>query len=176
MHNINWLPVSKKRWAVYIKERNVYCTSLYTFPIQCFSLLLEGQKHKDSKLGIEINVSKGSKSHLFKHSQNKLMHVQTVFVDTSWLHNEWKMFLIFITFTFLWKNGVSGKIKAHLLRTPKHYNNLSALTFLFLFKKCLASPPFKKEGRDYAFCMRDYKRETRKLFPFYMTDILFTEL
>ena len=42
--------------------------------------------------------------------------------------------------------------------------------------KKLAPPPFKKEGRDYAFYMRDYKGETAKLLPFYMTDFLFTEL
>ena len=35
---------------------------------------------------------------------------------------------------------------------------------------------FKKEDRDYAFYMRDYKGETIKLLPFYMTDFLFTEL
>ena len=49
-------------------------------------------------------------------------------------------------------------------------------TFLILFKKFLDSPPFKKEGRDYAFYMKDYKGETIKLLPFYMTDFLFTEL
>ena len=35
--------------------------------------------------------------------------------------------------------------------------------------------PFKK-GRDYAFYKRDYKGDTIKLLPFYMTDFLFTEL
>ena len=45
-----------------------------------------------------------------------------------------------------------------------------------LFKKCLATPPFKKEERDYAFYMRDYKGETIKLLTFYMTDFLFTQL
>ena len=104
------------------------------------------------------------------------MHVQTVFVDKSWLHNVLEMFLLFITFKFLWKNGVSGKMKAHLPRTPKHYSNCSASIFSILFKKFLAPAPFKKEGRDYAFCMRNCKAETRKLLPFYMTDFLFTEL
>ena len=36
--------------------------------------------------------------------------------------------------------------------------------------------PFKKEGRDYAFYMRDYKGQPIKLLPFYVTDFLFTEL
>ena len=48
--------------------------------------------------------------------------------------------------------------------------------FQFYLKKLLASPPFKKEGRGYAFYMRDCKGETIKLLPFYMTDFLFTEL
>ena len=37
--------------------------------------------------------------------------VQTVLVDSSWLHNVWEMFLPFIK---IWKNGVSDKIKAYL--------------------------------------------------------------
>ena len=104
------------------------------------------------------------------------MHVQIVLVDTSWLHNIWEMFLLLITLRFLWENGVSGKIKAHLSQHPKHYNNCSAHTFLILFKSFLAPTPFKKEDRDYAFCMREYKVETIKLLPFYMTDFLYTEL
>ena len=104
-------------------------------------------------------------------------HVQTVFEDTSWLHNVWEMFLLFIKFKFLWKNGVSGKIEAHLTQhlPTLHYKNCSVPHFFNLIqKKLLALPPFK-EGRDYAFYMRDYK-EKIKLLPFYMTDFLFTEL
>ena len=87
------------------------------------------------------------------------------------------MFLLFIKFKFLSKNGVSEKIKAHFPQHPHHYNNYSAPTFLVLFKKYLILPPCKKEGRYYAFYMRDYKGETIKLFPFYMTVFfLFTEL
>ena len=94
------------------------------------------------------------------------MHLQTVLVDTSWFHNVWEMFLLFIKF----------KLKPIYPSTSQDYNNCSAPTFLILFKKLLAPPPFKKEGRDYAFYMRDYKGETIKLLPFYMTDFLFTEL
>ena len=60
--------------------------------------------------------------------------------------------------------------------TSQPYNNCSAPTFWILFKKFLAPPRFKKEDRDYAFYMRDYKGETIKLLPFYMTDFLFAEL
>ena len=68
------------------------------------------------------------------------------------------------------------KLKLIYPSTHQHYNNCSAPTFLILFKNFLDPPPFKKEGRDYAFYMRDYKGETIKLLPFYMTDFLFTEL
>ena len=46
------------------------------------------------------------------------MHVQTVLVNTSWLHNVLEMILLFIKFKFLWKIGVSEKIKAHLPQYP----------------------------------------------------------
>ena len=46
------------------------------------------------------------------------MHVLKVLVDTSWLQNVWEMFLFFIEFKFLWKNGISEKLKAHLLQHP----------------------------------------------------------
>ena len=104
------------------------------------------------------------------------MHVKIVLVDTSWLHNIWEMFWLFTTFKFLWENGVSGKIKAHWPQHPQHYNNCSAPTFLISFKTFSPPPPFKKEGRDYVYFMREYKVETIKLLPFLMTDFLFTEL
>ena len=84
-------------------------------------------------------------------------------------------------FDFLLNSSFSGKMvfmrKLKLIypSTSQHYNNCSARTILVLFKKFLDPPPFKKQGRDYAFYMRDYKGET-KLLPFYMTDFLFTEL
>ena len=85
------------------------------------------------------------------------------------------MILLFIKFKFPWKKGVYEKIKARL---PWHLSALQLFrpNLFTLFKKFLDPPPFKKEGRDYAFYMRDYKGETIKLLPFYMTDFLFTEL
>ena len=70
------------------------------------------------------------------------------------------MFLLFIKCKFSWKNVVSGKTKAYLPQHFKRYNHSLAPTFLILFKKILAPPSFKKEGRDYAFYMSDYKVET----------------
>ena len=56
LQNINWL--SKKVWTVYIKEKNVYCPSLIPSPYNVFLYFLEGQVHKDSKLGIMTILSK----------------------------------------------------------------------------------------------------------------------
>ena len=67
------------------------------------------------------------------------------------------------------------KLNLIYLSNPQCYN-YSASTFLILFETFLHPTPFKKEGRDYAFYMRDYKGQTIKLLPFYMTDFLFTEL
>ena len=86
------------------------------------------------------------------------------------------MFLPFIKFKFLRKKGFSEKIKAHFPQHPHNYNNCPAPNFLVLFKKYLVPSPFKRKGRYYAFYMRDYKGETIKLLPFYMTVFLFTEL
>ena len=87
------------------------------------------------------------------------------------------MFLVFIKFRFLWKNGVSEKKKKLIYpSTPQHCNSFLASTFLILFKKLSVPPPLKKEGRDYAFSMRDDKGEKIKLLSFHMTDFLLTEL
>ena len=75
---------------------------------------------------------------------------------------------------FLWKNGVSEKIKLIYPSTPSITTTVQSPPFQFYSKKLLAPPPFKKEGRGYAFYMRDYKEGTIKLLPFYMTDLLFS--
>ena len=103
------------------------------------------------------------------------MHVQPVLLDTSWLHNVWEMFLPFITSKFLWKNGVPRKIKAHLPQQPQALQQLFSPHVFNFIQKFFSPTQFKKEGRDYAFYMREYKVETIKLLPFYMTHFLFTE-
>ena len=85
------------------------------------------------------------------------------------------LYFLLYKFTFLWKNGVSEKIKAHLPQQPPALQQLFSPTFLIYSKKMLA-PPLFKEATDYAFYMRDYKGEIIKLLPFFMTDFLFTEL
>ena len=64
LQNINWLSkkiklwLSKKNQTVYIKGKNVYCPSLIPSPYNVFLYFLEGQVHKDSKLGIMTNMGK----------------------------------------------------------------------------------------------------------------------
>ena len=71
-------------------------------------------------------------------------------------------------FKFLWKNGVSEEIKAHLPQKPPALQQLfSPHFFNFFFKKMLAPPTFK-EGRYYAFYMIDYEGETIKLLHLFL--------
>ena len=87
-----------------------------------------------------------------------------------------KCFSFLLHSSFSGKMAFPGKLKLIYPSTLKHYNNCSAPNFLIFFKSCLAPPLYKKEGRDYAFYMWHCKGETIKLFPFFMTDFLFTEL
>ena len=67
------------------------------------------------------------------------------------------------------------KLKLVYPSTPQHYNICSAPTFLILLEKLSAQTPFKHLTQP-PFYMRDFKVETIKLLPFYMTDFLFTEV
>ena len=95
LQNINWLPASKKVWAAYIKEKMSIVTVYIPSPYNVFLYFLKGQVYKENKVGIMTNVGK---PRLVKVT---CKHVQTVLVDTSWLHNIWEMFLLFIKFKFL---------------------------------------------------------------------------
>ena len=69
------------------------------------------------------------------------MHVQTVLVDTSWLHNVWEMFLFFIKFKFLWKIGVPEKIKTHLSQHPPALQQLFSSHILSFIQKIFSPTP-----------------------------------
>ena len=58
LQNINWLPASKKVWAAYVKEKTSVVTVYIPSPYNGFLYFLEGQVHKDNKLGIMNNVGK----------------------------------------------------------------------------------------------------------------------
>ena len=77
------------------------------------------------------------------------------------------MFLPFITSKFLWKNGVPRKIKAHLPQQPQALQQLFSPHVFNFIQKFFSPTQFKKEGRDYAFYMREYKVEAIKLLAFY---------
>ena len=75
------------------------------------------------------------------------------------------------TMTAQCKNGVSGKTKAQLPQKTQALKQLfSPYLFNFIQNFFSPTPHLKKEGRDYAFYMREYKVETLKLLRFYMTD------
>ena len=73
------------------------------------------------------------------------------------------VFLLFIEFKFLKKNGVSEKIKTNL---PQHSPALQQLfsPHFFNFLQKTVSPTPIKEGRDYAFYMRVYKGEAIRYY------------
>ena len=77
-----------------------------------------------------------------------------------------KCFYFLLNSSFPGKMVFMRKLKLIYPSTPQHYNNCSASAFLILFKKVLNPPLFKKEGRNYAFYMTDYKGEKTKLLPF----------
>ena len=58
LQNINWLPASKKVWAAYVKEKTSVVTVYIPSPYNGFLYFLEGQVHKENKLGIMNNVGK----------------------------------------------------------------------------------------------------------------------
>ena len=68
------------------------------------------------------------------------------------------------------------KLKLIYPSTPQHHNNCSVPHLFNFIQKIFRLTPFKKESRDYAFYMRDYKGKKITLLPFYMTFFLFTEL
>ena len=96
------------------------------------------------------------------------MHVEIVLVDTSLLRNVGEIFLLFIKFKFLWKNGVSEEIKAHLPQKPPALQQLFSPHFFNFFLKKMLAPPTFKEGRHYAFYMIDYEGETIKLLHLFL--------
>ena len=58
LQNINWLPATKKEWAVSIKEKMSIVPFSIPSPYNAFLYFLEGNVHEDSKLGIMNNVGK----------------------------------------------------------------------------------------------------------------------
>ena len=142
-------------------------------PYNIFLYFLEGQVHKDSKLGIMTNMGKSRLAKVIFTNIHKISDAcANSLVDTSWLRNVWEMFLLFIKFKFLWKNGVPEKIKTHL---PQHPPALQQLFSPHLLKKFLAPPPFKKEGKN-CILYESLQRRDNKVITILFDRFLFTEL
>ena len=104
-----------------------------------FLYFLEEQKYEDSKLGIMINVGKCRLvkvifSNIHKISDACANSFGRYIMIAKCIRNVFT----FYKFKFLWKNGVSEKIKAHLPQHPQHYTNCSSPTFLILFKRIVS--------------------------------------
>ena len=89
----------------------VYIPSQYNV----FLYFLEGQMHKDNKLGIMTNVGK---SRLVKAIFTNIHKISDACANSFsryiMIAQCMRNVFTFIKFKFLWKNGVYEKIKAHL--------------------------------------------------------------
>ena len=124
--------------------------------------------HKDSKLRLMTNAGK---SRIVK-----VIFLNIHIISDACANSLGRYIMIaqFMGNVFILNSSFSGKVvflrKLKLIypSTTKHYIICSVPTFLILFKKVLAPPPFKKEDRDYAFYMRDYKGETKLFYIYYI--------
>ena len=114
-------------------------------PYNVFLYFLEGQVHKDSKLGIMTNMGK---SRLAK----------VIFTNIHKISNECASFSIKMMFL--------RKLKPIYPSTSQDYN-CSAPTFLSLFKKSLAPSPYKKEGRNCILYQRLQRRDNKVITILY---------
>ena len=111
----NWLPASKKVNCLY-KGKNVSCHSLYTLysPYNDSLYFLKEQVHKENKLGIMTNVGESGLVKVIFTNIHKISDTCANSLDRYIMRNIWEIFLLFIKFKFLRKNGVSEKNKANL--------------------------------------------------------------
>ena len=121
------------------------CPVYIPSPYNVFIYFLEGQVHKDSKLGIMTNMGK---SRLAK----------VIFTNIHKISDACASFSIKMVFL--------KKLKLIYPSTSQDYN-CSAPTFLFLFKKLLAPSPFKKEGRNCILYQRLQRRDNKVITILY---------
>ena len=130
LQNINWL--SKRVWAVYIKVKNVYCPSLISCPYNVFLYFLEGQVHKDSKLGIMTNVGKNRLvkvifTNIHKISDACANSFGRYIMIAQCIRNVFTFY--YVNSSFSGKMVILRKLKLIYHRSPQYYNNCSAPTF-----------------------------------------------
>ena len=84
-------------------------------PYNVFLYFLEGQVHKDSKLGIMTNMGKSRLAKVIFTNIHKISDAcANSFGRYIMIAKCIRNVFTFYKFKFLWKNGVSEKIKAHL--------------------------------------------------------------
>ena len=102
------------------------------------------------------------------------MQVQTVWIDTPWLCNLWEMFSLFIKFKFLWKIGVSVKIKAHLPQHPDALQQLfSSHLFNFIQKTFRPTAIYKRGQRQCILYERLQRRGNKVITVLYDTFFIY---
>ena len=144
LQNINWLPANKKVWAAYVKEKMSVVTVYIPSPYNVFLYFLEGQVHKDSKLGITINVGKNRLvkvifTNVHKVSDACANSFGRYILTAQCMRNAFTFYYINSSFSgkivFLWE------LKLIYPSNPQHYNNGLGPTFLILFKKIVSPTP-----------------------------------
>ena len=65
---------------------------------------------------------------------------------------------------FLWKNGISENIKAHLAQHPPALQQLFSPHLFNFIQKIVSPTPNLKKRAENVFYMRDYKGETIKFY------------
>ena len=132
------------------------------FPYNVFVYFLEGQVHEDSKLGIMTNVGR---RRLVKVIFTNIHKMSDACANSLGRYNSTmyeKCFYFFLNSSFYGKMEFLKKLKLIPSSTIQYYNKCSAPTFSFVCKVFLAPPPFKRDGRDYAFYTRHCKGEKIK--------------
>ena len=85
-------------------------------PYNIFLYFLGGQVHKDSKLGIMTNAIT---NRLVKVIFTNIHEISDAFTNVQFgIHHDCIQVMHQMLFNFLWKNGISEKIKVHLSSTP----------------------------------------------------------
>ena len=125
-------------WAAYVKEKMSIVTVYIPSPYNVFLYFLEELVHKDNKLG---NMTIVGNSRLVKVIFTNIHKISDASVNSFgkyiMIAQCMRNVLLFIKFKFLWKNGVSAKIKAHLPQQPPALQQLfSPHLFNFIQKNC----------------------------------------
>ena len=109
-------------------------------PYNVFLYFLEGQVHKDSKLGIMTNMGKSRLAKVIFTNIHKISDACAnsfgrYIMIANCMRN---VFYFLLNSSFSSKMVFLSKLKLIYPSIPQHYNNCSAPTFLILFKKIVS--------------------------------------